>query len=52
LIDGLGPDGISAGALKLAKLVARVQSGYLYHYAFAMLGGIIVLITMYMVLRG
>ncbi|MBL6940990.1 MAG: NADH-quinone oxidoreductase subunit L [Rhodospirillales bacterium] len=52
LIDGLGPDGLSAVTLNLAKRVARLQSGYLYHYVFAMLGGIIVLITMYMLLGG
>ncbi|NQU59463.1 MAG: NADH-quinone oxidoreductase subunit L, partial [Rhodospirillales bacterium] len=52
LIDGLGPDGISAVTLNIAKRVARLQTGYLYHYAFAMLGGIIVLITMYMLLGG
>ena len=52
LIDGLGPDGLSAVTLNIAKRVARLQTGYLYHYAFAMLGGIIVLITMYMLLGG
>jgi NADH-quinone oxidoreductase subunit L len=52
LIDGVGPDGISAVTLNLAKRVARLQTGYLYHYAFAMLGGIIVLISMYMLLGG
>ncbi len=52
IIDGVGPDGISAVTLNLAKRVARLQTGYLYHYAFAMLGGIIVLITMYMLLGG
>ena len=52
LIDGIGPDGISAATLNLAKRVARLQTGYLYHYAFAMLGGIIVLITMYMLMGG
>ena len=52
LIDGVGPDGVSAATLNIAKRVARLQTGYLYHYAFAMLGGIIVLITMYMLLGG
>jgi NADH-quinone oxidoreductase subunit L len=52
LIDGLGPDGISAATLNIAKRVARWQSGYLYHYAFAMFGGIIFLITMYLLLGG
>ena len=47
LIDGLGPDGLSAVAMGAAKRVARLQSGYLYHYAFAMLIGVVVLITWY-----
>jgi NADH-quinone oxidoreductase subunit L len=48
IIDGIGPDGISAVTLNLSKRIAKLQTGYLYHYAFAMIGGIIVLITMYM----
>ncbi len=52
VIDGIGPDGISAVTLNIAKRVARLQTGYLYHYAIAMLGGIIVLITMYMLMGG
>ena len=30
LIDGIGPDGISAGTLKLARQAGRLQSGYVY----------------------
>ena len=48
IIDGIGPDGISAVALNLTKRIAQLQTGYLYHYAFAMIGGIIVLISIYM----
>jgi NADH-quinone oxidoreductase subunit L len=48
IIDGIGPDGISAVTLNLAKRIAQLQTGYLYHYAFAMIGGIIILITTYM----
>jgi NADH-quinone oxidoreductase subunit L len=48
VIDGIGPDGISAAALNLTKRIAQLQTGYLYHYAFAMIGGIIVLISIYM----
>ena len=48
IIDGIGPDGISAVTLNLSKRISQLQTGYLYHYAFAMIGGIIVLITMYM----
>ncbi len=48
VIDGVGPDGVAAATLKLARRMARLQSGYLYHYAFAMLGGVVVLITWYL----
>jgi NADH-quinone oxidoreductase subunit L len=45
MIDGFGPDGISARTVALAKRVAGVQSGYVYHYAFVMLGGVVVLVS-------
>ena len=45
LIDGFGPDGVSARVLDVTARAVRVQSGYLYHYAFAMLIGIALLIT-------
>ena len=48
LIDGIGPDGIAASTLSLARRAAALQSGYLYHYAFAMLIGVVVLITFYL----
>ncbi len=48
LIDGVGPDGVAAATLNLARRVARLQSGYLYHYAFAMLTGVVVLVTWYL----
>ncbi|NNE86137.1 MAG: NADH-quinone oxidoreductase subunit L, partial [Alphaproteobacteria bacterium] len=41
VIDGVGPDGVAAAAVDIAKRAGRVQSGYLYHYAFAMLIGIV-----------
>ena len=45
LIDGFGPDGVSARVLDVTARVVRLQSGYLYHYAFAMLIGVAALIT-------
>jgi len=45
LIDGFGPDGISARVAGVTRSVVRLQSGYIYHYAFAMLIGAAVLIT-------
>ncbi|QLF70114.1 NADH-quinone oxidoreductase subunit L [Peteryoungia desertarenae] len=44
-IDAYGPNGIAAGVAGLTQKVVRLQSGYLYHYAFAMLIGIAALIT-------
>jgi NADH-quinone oxidoreductase subunit L len=48
VIDGLGPDGISARVLDVTRGVVRLQTGYLYHYAFAMLIGVAALITWFM----
>jgi NADH-quinone oxidoreductase subunit L len=45
LIDGFGPDGVSARVVDVTNRVVKLQSGYLYHYAFAMLIGIAALIT-------
>jgi NADH-quinone oxidoreductase subunit L len=48
IIDGFGPDGISARVLDVTRNVVRLQTGYLYHYAFAMLIGVAGLITWFM----
>jgi NADH-quinone oxidoreductase subunit L len=48
LIDGFGPDGVSARVLDVTRNVVRLQSGYLYHYAFAMLIGAAAFITWFM----
>jgi NADH-quinone oxidoreductase subunit L len=40
LIDGLGPDGIAAVSAAVGKRVGRLQTGYVYHYAFVMLVGV------------
>jgi NADH-quinone oxidoreductase subunit L len=48
IIDGLGPDGIASVSQDVAKQATRLQSGYVYHYAFAMLIGVVILITWYM----
>jgi NADH-quinone oxidoreductase subunit L len=52
IIDGLGPDGISARVIDVTRGVVRLQSGYVYHYAFAMLIGVALLITWYLTLGG
>ena len=46
--DGWGPDGVSARVLDITRGAVRLQTGYLYHYAFAMLIGVAALITWFM----
>jgi NADH-quinone oxidoreductase subunit L len=48
IIDGLGPDGISARVLDVTRGAVRLQSGYVYQYAFAMLLGVAALATWYL----
>ncbi|AQX19807.1 NADH-quinone oxidoreductase subunit L [Bartonella sp. WD16.2] len=49
IIDGLGPNGIAARIIDITNRIIRLQTGYLYHYAFAMLIGVMVLITWIMI---
>jgi NADH-quinone oxidoreductase subunit L len=51
LIDGFGPDGISARVQDVTQRVVQLQTGYLYHYAFVMLIGVAALVT-WMMLGG
>jgi len=52
MIDGFGPDGVSARVLDVTRNVVRLQTGYLYHYAFAMLIGVAAFITWFMFAGG
>ena len=49
IIDGLGPDGVAARVLDVTGRAVKLQSGYVYHYAFAMLIGVAAFITWYLV---
>ncbi len=49
VIDGLGPDGVAKAIASGAQDASRAQSGYVYHYAFAMLIGVVVIIAGYLV---
>ncbi|MDG2466415.1 MAG: NADH-quinone oxidoreductase subunit L [Alphaproteobacteria bacterium] len=46
-IDGFGPDGISNTVNRFSAFCSRMQSGYVFHYAFAMLIGVIALLAWY-----
>jgi NADH-quinone oxidoreductase subunit L len=52
VIDGLGPDGVSARVLDATRGAVKLQTGYLYHYALGMLLGVVALATWFMVTRG
>jgi NADH-quinone oxidoreductase subunit L len=43
IIDGLGPNGIAATLNAASKQFVKLQSGYVYHYAFLMLLAAVVL---------
>jgi NADH-quinone oxidoreductase subunit L len=48
IIDGLGPDGIAARTIDLAVRAGRLQSGYVYHYAFAILIGTVIMVSWFL----
>jgi NADH-quinone oxidoreductase subunit L len=45
VIDGLGPDGLSAVSYAVGRRTGLLQTGYVYHYAFVMLLGVAGLLT-------
>jgi NADH-quinone oxidoreductase subunit L len=49
-IDRFGPDGLAATSVRLAVGASRLQTGYLYQYAFVIVIGVVALIT-YSILR-
>jgi NADH-quinone oxidoreductase subunit L len=48
VIDGLGPDGIAEVVVASAGKAHEIQSGYIYHYAFAMLIGVVAIVAGYL----
>ena len=45
VIDGFGPDGVASTVSDVTRGVVRLQTGYLYHYAFVMMIGVAILIS-------
>ena len=46
MIDGVMVNGSARAVGWFAAIVRHLQSGYIYHYAFAMIFGILVLLTL------
>ena len=49
IIDGFGPDGISSLVINVSRNVSKIQTGFVYHYAFAMLIGLGLLLIRFVV---
>ena len=49
IIDGFGPDGVAQAVLDATNRVVKIQTGFVYHYAFAMMLGVAAFITWYLV---
>jgi len=49
LIDGLLVNGTARSVGWMSSLVRHVQTGYLYHYAFAMILGLLGLLTWFVI---
>ena len=47
IIDRFGPNGVSALVFQASKICSRFQTGFVFHYAFAMLVGVVLFITWY-----
>jgi NADH-quinone oxidoreductase subunit L len=52
IIDGIGPDGVAGRVIDITNRVVKLQSGYIYHYAFVMLVGVALLITYFIFAGG
>jgi NADH-quinone oxidoreductase subunit L len=52
VIDGFGPDGVAASVSRITSQVVRLQTGFVYHYAFAMLLGVAGFVTWYLFAGG
>jgi len=50
IIDGLGPNGVAARVIDVTNRVVKLQTGYVYHYAFVMLIGIALLMSYFLYL--
>lgn len=47
IIDGYGVNGVAATVYRWSQWIRGLQTGYVYHYAFAMIIGVLVLVTWY-----
>ena len=46
IIDGFGPNGLASLVSRISSRTKQIQSGFIYHYAFAILIGLSLIITL------
>ncbi|MCT4635991.1 MAG: NADH-quinone oxidoreductase subunit L [Rickettsiales bacterium] len=49
IIDDLGPNGVANISNKISGVIAKAQSGYIYHYILVMIIGLVSIITYYII---
>ena len=52
VIDALGPEGVAATVLRTSRRASQTQTGYIFHYAFAMIIGVTLLLSLYFLFFG
>ncbi len=52
LIDGLGPDGMTRLANWGARRISAMHTGFLYHYAFIIIGGVLLFGFVFFIVNG
>ena len=45
VIDRLGPNGVSKSIWNISKIFRKMHTGKIFHYAFVMLLGLVVILT-------
>jgi NADH-quinone oxidoreductase subunit L len=51
VIDGMGANGLAAVTQDISRGASRLQTGYVYHYAFTMLIGVVLMAAFYLLYR-
>jgi len=52
IIDGWGPNRAAAAVVTIARKAKTIQTGYVYHYAFAIVVGVALIVTWYLIYGG
>lgn len=50
IIDGLGPDGVSNSVKDGAYQIRKIQTGFVFDYAYTMLAGVVVFLTLFILM--